>query len=198
MRERHAGLVAGLGGLQVRRPRSTRPSRGCTPAFAGYIFVTSMPAALFNTADARAGRLGLRAPARRHRAPVPFRRARYSASAVDLAVLGGQPLHHVIDRHQLVGVVVDLPAARSAARRGRCRPAPRRAWVSSSLLPTEVMKSTFTSTWFFARPGVALLACSTSLPAGHPMVPEAHRQLAGGAGRCGYAPAAMPPSPPRA
>ena len=101
------GLVAGLGRLEecVERPVSALGGA------AGRIHGLHVDAGvLLHEVDARARPLDLAADGRRHREPMPFARARDS-STVSLtgAVLLDQRLHDVVDRLELLGVLVRPP-----------------------------------------------------------------------------------------
>ena len=67
------------------------------------------PGLILQDADAAAGPLVLRAGTGRHGEPMALDLCQIVADVIDLAVLVGQALHHVVHRLQQVGVVVHLP-----------------------------------------------------------------------------------------
>ena len=64
---------------------------------------------LLQQADASAGRQRRGAPADRHRLPVLVHHPEILVGATQLAVLGDQPLHHIVHRIEAVGVLLHRP-----------------------------------------------------------------------------------------
>ena len=110
---------------------------------------------------------------------MPIRAREVFGEAAGVAVFAGQPLHHVVHRHELVGVVMDLPLREMqrimpgvGLRFGRLR---QQHLVADRGDEVEVDLHLI-----LGAPRVALLLHHV-IAGRHPVVPEAERHVARGA-----------------